>query len=116
MGKRKIYNNNDYVVSDVSEQQIRLTHAQIADQSGELSELDLHGQTGQEASLNVYGYVTRMAASGESCCRIIHGKGTGVLQRVVLKEINELMEQDIIEAHFQSKKYPGAAEVIIFQI
>lgn len=115
MGKRKASNNYS-AATDVSEQQIRLTYAQIADQSGELPELDLHGQTGQEASLNVYGYVTRMAASGESCCRIVHGKGTGVLQQVVIKEINELIEQGIVETHFQSQKYPGAAEVIIFQV
>ena len=116
MGKRKTSNTNYSVVADASESQIRRTHAEIADQSGELPELDLHGQTGQEASLNVYSYVTRMAASGESCCRIVHDKGTGVLQQVVIKEIKELMEQGIVETHFPSQKYPGAAEVIIFQV
>ena len=116
MGKRKISNNNQSVISDASEQQIRQTHAEIADQSGEPPELDLHGQTGQEAALNVYGYVTRMADSGELCCRIIYGRGTGVLQQVVAKEISELAEQNIIATYFQSQKYPGAAIVVVFPV
>ena len=116
MGKRKVSDHNLSAVPAVSEQQLRWSHAEIADQSGELPELDLHGQTGQEASLNVYGYVTRMADSGEPCCRIVHGKGTGVLERIVAKEIEELTAQGIIESSFPSRKYPGAAVVVIFHI
>ena len=116
MGKRKVSDNNNSAVPAVSEQRLRRTQAEIADQSGELPELDLHGQTGQEASLNVYGYVTRMADSGELCCRIVHGKGTGVLQQVVTNEIGELMEQRVIETYFQSQKYPGAAIIVVFPV
>lgn len=115
MRKDKFPNKGEPPVEHVSEQQIRRTHAEIADQSGELPELDLHGQTSQEAALNVYGYIDRMAVSGEPCCRIIHGKGTGVLERAVTKEIEELTEQGIIEAWFRSQKYPGAAIVVIFR-
>jgi DNA-nicking Smr family endonuclease len=115
MGKNKSIDKGQPPVERVTEQQIRRTHAEIADISGELPELDLHGQTGQEASLNVYGYVTRMADSGESCCRIIHGKGTGVLERVVAKEVEDLTEQGIIEVSFPSQKYPGAAIVVVFR-
>ena len=114
MRKDKFPNKGLPPVEQVSEQQIRQTHAEIADQSGELSELDLHGQTGQEASLNVYGYVARMTASGELCCRIVHGKGTGVLQQVVTDELEDLMQQNVIETYFQSQKYPGAAVTVVF--
>jgi DNA-nicking Smr family endonuclease len=115
MGKDKYPNKGLPPVEHVSEQQVRRTHAEIADVSGELPELDLHGQTAQEASLNVYGYVTRMAGAGELSCRIIYGKGTGVLQQVVTKEVDELMEQGIVGSYFQSQKYPGAAIVVIFR-
>lgn len=100
----------------MDENKIRLTHAEITDQTGNMPELDLHGQSAQEASLNVYAYINRMATSGETCCRVIHGKGTGVLEQVVIKEIGELIEQGIIENYFQSKKYPGAALVVIFPV
>ena len=116
MGQRKVSDNNNSIIPAVSEQQLRRTQAEIADQSGDILELDLHGQTGQEASLNIYGYVTRMADSGESCCRIVHGKGTGVLQQVVTDELENLMQQNIIETYFQSQKYPGAAIVVVFPI
>ena len=116
MGKRKVSDHNNSVVPAVTEQQLRRTHAEIADQSGELPELDLHGQTGQEAALNAYGYVTRMADSGEPCCRLVHGKGTGVLQQVVTDELEELSQQNIIETYFQSQKYPGAAVIVVFPI
>ena len=114
MGKRKISNNKQPTIPDASEQQLRKTHAEIADLSGELPELDLHGQTGQEAALNVYGYITHMAEADEACCRIVHGKGTGVLQQVVSDELEDLMQQNVIETFFPSRKYPGAAVVVIF--
>lgn len=102
-------------VESVSESQIRRTHAEVADVSGEMPELDLHGQTGQDASLNIYGYISRMAGSGESCCRIVHGKGTGVLQQVTVRELDDLVQQNVIETYFQSQKYPGAAVVVVFR-
>lgn len=102
-------------VESVSEQQIRRTHAEIADQSGELPELDLHGLTASQASVEVYDYVLSQNAAGASCCRIVHGKGTGVLERVVAKEIEDLTSQGIINISFPSKKYPGAAIVVVFR-
>jgi DNA-nicking Smr family endonuclease len=94
---------------------VRLTHAEIVDlTSSTMPQLDLHGEFAREAAIAVYGYVTRMASSGESCCRIVHGKGTGVLQQVVTRELDELLEQGVIEASFQSQKYPGAAVVVVF--
>lgn len=115
MGKRKISNQNSSSAENISESQIRRTSAEISDRSGELQELDLHGQVVQQASVNIYGFVTSLADSGESCCRIIHGKGTGVLQQVVMNELDDLLQQNIIETYFQSQKYPGAAIVVVFR-
>jgi DNA-nicking Smr family endonuclease len=115
MGKRRTSNQSSAFTDNVSESQLRRTQAEIADQSGELLELDLHGQTAQEAGVNVYGYVTSMADSGEPCCLIIHGKGTGVLQQVVTDELDDLLQRNIIETYFQSRKYPGAAIVVVFR-
>lgn len=103
-------------VENVSEQQLRRTQAEFRDRSGELQELDLHGQTAQQASVNVYGFLTSLADSGEPCCLVIHGKGTGTLERVVSKEIQDLTEQGIIETSFPSQKYPGAAIVVVFRV
>jgi DNA-nicking Smr family endonuclease len=114
MRKDKSPNKGLPPVEHVSEQQIRLTHAEIADQSGELPELDLHGETANQASVEIYDYILSQNAAGESCCRIVHGKGTGVLERVVQKEVEDLTVQGIIETSFQSRKYPGAAIVIVF--
>jgi DNA-nicking Smr family endonuclease len=87
----------------------------MADQSGELPELDLHGETANQASVEIYDYILSQNAAGESCCRIVHGKGTGVLERVVVKEVEDLTDQGIIEKSFPSQKYPGAAVVVIFR-
>jgi DNA-nicking Smr family endonuclease len=115
MGKRRMSNQSSTPAGSVSEPELRKTQAEIADQSGELPELDLHGQTAQEAGVNVYGYVTSMADSGsEPCCLIIHGKGTGVLQQAVTDELDDLAAKNIIETYFQSRKYPGAAIVVVF--
>ena len=114
MGQRKIANNYQSTIPEASEQQIRRTQAEMADQSGELPELDLHGETANQASVEIYDYILSQNAAGESCCRIVHGKGTGVLERVVQKEVENLTVQGIIETSFQSRKYPGAAIVIVF--
>ena len=114
MGKRKPVNKSLPLEEHVSEQQIRRTQAEMADQSGELPELDLHGETANQASVEIYDYILSQNAAGESCCRIVHGKGTGVLERVVQKEVEDLTLQGVIETSFQSRKYPGAAIVIVF--
>lgn len=115
MGKRRTSNQGMALVDDVSDSQIRRSQAELADQAGELQELDLHGQSAQQASVNVYGFLTSLADSGEPCCLVIHGKGTGTLERVVSKEIQDLTEQGIIETSFPSQQYPGAAIVVVFR-
>jgi DNA-nicking Smr family endonuclease len=116
MGQRRNASQNFAAADPVSESQLRRTHAEIADSSGELPELDLHGETANEASVEVYDYLLSQNAAGESCCRIVHGKGTGTLERVVSKEIQDLTEQGVIETSFPSRKYPGAAVVIVFRL
>ena len=100
---------------NASEAQINRTHAEIADQSGEMPELDLHGKTREEASLKVKNYIEQMNAAGATSCRIVHGKGTGVLKRLVAEEIKNFTAQGIIATSFQSKKYPEGAIVVVFR-
>lgn len=116
MRKNKYSGRSPLPVNNVSEQQIRLTQAEISDSSGELPELDLHGKTANQASVKIYDYIISMNAAGETCCRIVHGKGTGVLEHVVTNEIEDLTIQGIIETSFSSHKYPGAAIVVVFHI
>src|ERR1700683_941714 len=85
---------------NLSEKQVRLTHAEIADRTGTMPELDLHGEFAQEAATAVYGYITNVASSGEPFCRIVYGKGTGTLQQVVAKEIAQLVEDGVVESSF----------------
>lgn len=115
MGKNKSFDKGQPPVEHVSEMQIRRTHAEIADRSGELPELDLHGETANQASVEIYNYILSQNAAGELCCRIVHGKGTGVLERVVAKEIEDLTAQGVIEESFPSQKYPGAAIIVILR-
>jgi DNA-nicking Smr family endonuclease len=81
-----------------------------------MPKLDLHGLTANQASVEVYDYILTMHAAGDPCCRIVHGKGTGVLQQVVANEIDDLTGQGIIESSFPSRQYPGAAIVVIFPV
>ena len=55
-------------------------------------ELDLRGMTGDEAEFALEKYLSDCAVSGWKTVRIIHGKGTGVLQQ----RVREML-----------KKYPG---------
>lgn len=102
MGQRKVTNQSLPPDNKITEQQTRRTHAEIADESGELPELDLHGFTANQASVEVYNYIIAMNAADEPCCRIVHGKGTGTLKQIVEKEIEDLTSQGVVDQHFQS--------------
>ncbi len=115
MSKNKYPVKNQILTAYVNESQTLLTQAEISDHNGEIPELDLHGERASEASIEVYNYLSNMSASGEPCCRIIHGKGTGVLEQVVIEEIEDFACRGIIEVSFASRKYPGAAIVVVFR-
>lgn len=40
-------------------------------------EIDLHGMTQDEARHYLHDFITRCAASGRTCVRVVHGKGLG---------------------------------------
>jgi DNA-nicking Smr family endonuclease len=117
MRKRHVSDKSLPPVERVSETQLRRTEAEIRDQNNKLPEIDLHGQNALEAAAAVQDFITRQSAESALCCRIMHGKGTGVLEQVVIKEIKELMKQGIIEAYFPSQRYEyaGAAVVAVFK-
>lgn len=114
MGKRRNPEHSFNIPEESGNSQVRRTHAEIADQADTIAEIDLHGQTLENASHSVFNYVHSMSMTSETCCRIIHGKGTGAMQKMVSKELEKLLEQGIIEAYFNSSKYPGGATLVVF--
>ena len=101
-------------VEKVSEAQVRRSHAELADGSDQLPELDLHGKTAVEAVGELESVVAGMNAAGELACRIVHGVGKNILAPAVARRIAELTEDGIIETSFPSPKTPAAAIVVVF--
>lgn len=62
-------------------------------------EIDLHGKTADEAIYLLDNYLDRAVLSGLSSVRIVHGKGTGTLRRVL---------QEHLKNHPQIKSYRNA--------
>ena len=62
-------------------------------------ELDLRGQTGDEALPTVEQYLDDAFRAGMESARIIHGKGTGALRRIV---------RDFVAKHALVKSYEEA--------
>ena len=116
MGKTKHLVKNQMMTDYVNKSKTRLTQAEISDRSGEIPELDLHGERANEASIEIYNYLSNMSAAGEPCCRIVHGKGAGVLEQLVIEEIEDFAYRGLIEISFASRKYPGAAIIVVFHV
>jgi DNA-nicking Smr family endonuclease len=96
------------------EKELRIMHAELADQSNRIPTLDLHGLTKENALDNVRQFLSHQIFTGESCCRIVHGKGKGVLERVIKREIAGLVNDQKIESSFPSRRSPGAAIIVVF--
>ncbi len=96
------------------ERELRIMHAELCDESDSLPTLDLHGFTKEQAIDELRHFLSHQAFIGGSCCRIIHGKGTGALERTVKQEIEFLVKQNKIQMSFPSRKHPTAALVVVF--
>ncbi|MBL8029653.1 MAG: Smr/MutS family protein [Candidatus Doudnabacteria bacterium] len=100
--------------NQIGENKIRRTAAEIKDMSGNLPTLDLHGKNISEAEQLTLNSIYMWANSDEISCLIIHGKGTGVLDKAITNLLTDLKNSKIIEDFFPSSKYPGAAKVVVF--
>ena len=112
MGKTYIDEVSHFAEKDGDE--LRVMHAELCDKSNTLPNLDLHGFTKENAIQEMEHFVSHQIFIGESCCRIVHGKGTGILERAVKKEIEKLVKDGKIQKSFPSQRYPDAAIVVVF--
>jgi hypothetical protein len=112
MGKTYIDEVAHFAEKDGDE--LRVMHAELCDKSDTLPNLDLHGFTKENAVQEMEHFVSHQIFTGESCCRIVHGKGTGVLERAIKREIEKLIQQGNIQISFPSQRYLGAAIVVVF--
>lgn len=95
-------------------EELRVMHAELSDRSDTLPNLDLHGFTKENAIEEMERFVSHQIFTGESCCRIVHGKGKGVLERAIRREIEKLVRHRKVQTSFPSQRYPDAAIVIVF--
>ena len=100
--------------SDKDGENLRAMHAELSDQSDSIPSLDLHGFTKDDAEAAIEDFISHQIFTKESCCRIVHGKGMGIIENVVKQEVNNLMRDKVIESFFPSQRYPGAAIVVVF--
>src|ERR1700691_4268366 len=112
MGKTYIDEVAHFAEKDGDE--LRVMHAELCDKSDMLPNLDLHGFTKENAIQEMEHFVSHQIFTGESCCRIVHGKGTGVLERAIKKEIERLIREDKIQTSFPSQRHSDAAIIIVF--
>lgn len=59
----------------------------VLELSSETPMLDLHGETKDEAALKVDGFIREQFALGIDGVKIMHGKGTGALEKMLKKTL-----------------------------
>jgi DNA-nicking Smr family endonuclease len=96
------------------ENELRVMHAELSDRSDTIPNLDLHVFTKDDAIAEAEQFLSHQLFIGASCCRIVYGKGKGILERAVKKEIEKLAKQRKIQKSFPSQCYPDAAIVVVF--
>ena len=97
-----------------SEKEARILNAELRDQSDTIPTLDLHGFTAEDAVSEINDFVSHQIFAGESSCRIVYGKGKGVLERITKEEVGKLMGRSLIASAFSSRRYPDVAILIVF--
>ncbi|MFA5954045.1 MAG: Smr/MutS family protein [Patescibacteria group bacterium] len=68
-----------------------------AEVSSDVPFLDLHGVRAEDARRELQTFLQHECAIGTSAVRIVHGKGTGVLEKVVLQFLAEAKREGIVK-------------------
>jgi DNA mismatch repair protein MutS2 len=76
-------------------------------------ELDLHRLTADEALLRLNQYLYETYIAGIPSARVVHGKGTGTLQRVVRKR---LMNHHLVKSFRPAKPKEGGGGVTVVEM
>jgi DNA mismatch repair protein MutS2 len=77
------------------------------------TELDLHRMTVDEAVPKIDDFLNDMYCAGIHYCRIVHGKGTGVLKQEVSRYLSS---HPLVKSYHQADRWSGgfgATEVVL---
>lgn len=76
------------------------------------NELDLHGYTVEDALPLVSKYLDRALSAGLPSFTIMHGKGTGALQKAIKEYLSN--QPEVHKFHFADPKNGGAGKTIVY--
>ncbi|MBN1689795.1 MAG: Smr/MutS family protein [Dehalococcoidia bacterium] len=84
-----------------------------AGKAGVNSELDLHALTVDEALPIIHGYLNDACLAGLKEVRIVHGKGTGALRQVVMRE---LKRHPLVKSFRTGNRFEGSTGATIVEL
>jgi DNA mismatch repair protein MutS2 len=86
----------------------------LSEGKGDLSpELDLHALTVDEALPLIHAYLNDACLAGLKDVRIVHGKGTGALRQVVMRE---LKNHPLVKSFRTGSRYEGSTGATVVQL
>jgi DNA mismatch repair protein MutS2 len=81
--------------------------------AGVNTELDLHALTVDEALPMIHEYLNDACMAGLKEVRIVHGKGTGALRQVVMRE---LKSHPLVKSFRTGNRYEGSTGATIVEL
>ncbi|MFA5064799.1 MAG: Smr/MutS family protein [Dehalococcoidia bacterium] len=84
-----------------------------AEKAGINVELDLHALTVDEALPIIHGYLNDACLAGLKEVRIVHGKGTGALRQVVMRE---LKSHPLVKSFRTGNRFEGSTGATIVEL
>jgi len=88
-------------------------HGKPAQEAGVNTELDLHALTVDEALPLIHEYLNDACLAGLKEVRIVHGKGTGALRQIVMRE---LKNHPLVKSFRTGSRYEGSTGATIVQL
>ncbi len=88
-------------------------HSTPGGKAGVHPELDLHALTVDEALPIIHGYLNDACLAGLKEVRIVHGKGTGALRQVVMRE---LKSHPLVKSFRVGNRFEGSTGATIVEL